>query len=85
MSAEAPSGLVVYSREDCGLCDDFVAALTAGLQGTGFGFEVRDVDADPFTRRRYGLKIPVLTLEGEIVCHGRLDLPELRRALRSRP
>ena len=84
MSAEPPR-LIVYSREDCGLCDEFVADLAAGLHGTGLVAEVRDVDADPLTRRRYGLKVPVLTLGGEIVCHGRLDLTELLRLLRSPP
>ena len=83
MSAEPQ--LVVYSREDCGLCDEFVAELATGLQAIGLAFDLRDVDADPLTLRRYGLKVPVLTLDGEIVCHGRLDLPELLRMLRLPP
>ena len=32
-------------------------------------------------RRRYGLKVPVLLMDGELVCHGRLDPGELRKAL----
>jgi hypothetical protein len=60
---------VVYSRADCALCDEFVAEL-AGLP---LRFEVRDVDEDPVARRRYGLKVPVLTCDGSVVCHGRLD------------
>lgn len=60
---------LVYTREDCPLCDDFVAAL-AGIVPE---FEVRDVDADPTARRRHGLKVPVLTCDGSVVCHGHLD------------
>ncbi len=43
--------------------------------------DVVDVDADPRTRARYGHKIPVLMLAGELVCHGRLDPDEVMKAL----
>ena len=43
------------------------------------GFEVRDVDEDPTARRRYGLKIPVLTCDGSVVCYGRIDRPAVKR------
>jgi Glutaredoxin-like domain (DUF836) len=46
--------------------------------------EVRDVDAEPATRVRYGHKIPVLLMGGEPVCHGRLDKEELLKALTCR-
>jgi hypothetical protein len=46
-----------------------------------YPIEVRDVDADPATRVRYGHKIPVLLLGGELVCHGRLEKEELLKAL----
>jgi hypothetical protein len=45
-------------------------------------FEVRDVDEDAIARRRFGLKVPVLTCEGSVVCHGRLDRGAVRRLLR---
>jgi hypothetical protein len=60
---------LVYTREDCALCDEFVAELSGILAG----FELRDVDDEPLARRRYGLKVPVLTCEGSVVCHGRVD------------
>jgi hypothetical protein len=68
----------VYTREGCALCDDFIAEL-AGVVGA---FEVRDVDEDATARRRYGLKVPVLTCEGSVVCHGRLDRGAVMRMLR---
>jgi len=46
---------------------------------------VVDVDSDPVLRRRFGLKIPVLLLDGVLVCFGKLDEAELRRHLRARP
>jgi hypothetical protein len=70
---------VVYTRNDCPLCNEFIAELAAlPLQ-----FELRDVDDDPATRRRYGIKVPVLTCEGSVVCHGRLDREAVARLARS--
>jgi hypothetical protein len=72
------SRFLVYTREDCALCDEFVAELAELLPE----FEVRDVDANSTTRRRYGLKVPVLTCEGSVVCHGRLDRAAVERLAR---
>jgi Glutaredoxin-like domain (DUF836) len=44
--------------------------------------DVLDVDADPQLLRRYGLDVPVLLLDGSLVCRQRLDVPELKRLLR---
>jgi hypothetical protein len=44
--------------------------------------DVLDVDADPELVRRYGLNVPVLLLDGSLVCRHRLDVPELKRLLR---
>lgn len=71
----------VYTREQCALCEEFIAELAPVLGLPGTAFEVRDVDADPATRRRFGLKVPVLTCDGRLVCHGRLDRAALQRLL----
>ena len=60
---------LVYTRDDCPLCDEFVAQFASIVPD----FDVADVDADPESRRRFGLKVPVLTCDGSVVCHGRLD------------
>ena len=44
--------------------------------------EVVDVDADPQLKRRHGLEVPVLLLDGTVVCRHRLDREELMRLLR---
>ena len=69
---------LVYTREDCPLCDDFVAGLRAVVPD----FETLDVDEDPATRRRFGLKVPLLTCDGSVVCHGRLDREAVLALLR---
>lgn len=44
--------------------------------------EVVDVDADPLLKRRYAVDVPVLLLDGTVVCRHRLDVGELKRLLR---
>ena len=68
---------LVFTRDDCPLCDEFVADLAR----LPLAYELRDVDGDPVTRRRYGLKVPVLTCDGSVVCHGRLDRAAVLRLL----
>jgi hypothetical protein len=46
--------------------------------------DVLDVDSDPDLQRRYGLNVPVLLLDGTVVCRHRLDGAELLRILRPR-
>jgi hypothetical protein len=55
--------------------------LTGLPESRGFVVEVLDVDADAAARSRYGHKVPVLLLAGELVCHGRLDREELRKSV----
>jgi hypothetical protein len=69
---------IVYTRSDCGLCEEFIA----GLAALGIAFDIRDVDDDPLMRRRFGLKVPVLTCGGSVVCHGRLEPAALARLAR---
>ncbi len=75
------SRFTVYTREDCLLCDEFIVELARTLGATSESFEVRDVDANLVTRRRFGLKIPVLTCNGSVVCHGHLDRDAVLRLL----
>jgi predicted thioredoxin/glutaredoxin len=77
------SRLTVVHRQDCDLCDEMVAEL----KSLGRNIElppvtVVDVDSDPDLARRYGLNVPVLLLDGTVVCKHRLDADELRRLLR---
>jgi hypothetical protein len=45
---------------------------------------VVDVDSDPELAVRYGLKVPVLLLDGSVICHYTLNSKELLRLV-SRP
>lgn len=84
IAGQARPRLTLYTREDCELCEHMQQALLAQPEAPGWDIELRDVDADAATRGRYGHKVPVLLLDGELVCHGRLDPLELRKALTAR-
>ncbi len=72
---------VLYSRPGCGLCEELLAALAAVPAARRYSVDVIDVDSDEAARVRYGHKIPVLLFAGELVCHGRLDVEEVHKAL----
>jgi predicted thioredoxin/glutaredoxin len=79
----ASSRLTVVHRHDCELCDEMLAELRALGRATALPpIEVVDVDSDPVLSRRHGLDVPVLLLDGTVVCRHRLDVPELKRLLR---
>jgi predicted thioredoxin/glutaredoxin len=78
--------LTLLYREDCGLCEEMLAELEAlGRRIPLPRIEQVDVDSDPELARRHGLQIPVLLLDGTVVCRTRLDSDELTRLLRVKP
>jgi hypothetical protein len=85
-SRPLPGGLVVVSRDGCHLCDDMMGEL-AVLESAGKipVVSIVDVDSDPALERQYGLKVPVLLLDGSVVCHYTLNSNELLRLLARGP
>jgi len=76
--------LTLVQRHDCALCEEMLAQLQAlGRTVALPPLELLDVDSDPQLRRRHGLDVPVLLLDGAVVCRQRLDRPELERLLRA--
>jgi hypothetical protein len=81
-----PGGLVVVSREGCGLCEEMLHGL-ADLERSAAlpPVTVVDVDSDPDLVRRFGLKVPVLLLDGSVICHYTLNSNELLRLVGRSP
>jgi thioredoxin-like negative regulator of GroEL len=74
---------VVVSREGCGLCEDMLHALADLERNQGLPpVVIVDVDSDPELVRQFGLKVPVLLLDGSVICHYTLNSNELLRLLR---
>jgi hypothetical protein len=78
-----PAGLVVLSREGCGLCLDMLHELAElELAQSLPAVTVIDVDSDAELAARFGLKVPVLLLDGSVICHYTLNSNEVLRLLR---
>lgn len=77
-----PPPLVLYVREGCHLCDEFLVELGLDLGPAGDGLAVLDVDADPDLAALYGLRVPVLAMDGAVLCEGRYDPARVRAGLR---
>jgi len=80
--AAAPR-LTLLTRAECELCQEMrrelaVLARTVTLPP----LELLDVDSDPQLARRHGFDVPVLLLDGTVVCRHRLEPFELLRLLR---
>jgi predicted thioredoxin/glutaredoxin len=74
--------LTVVHRQGCELCDEMLRELEALATRTALPpVTVVDVDSDEQLTRRYGLNVPVLLLDGSVVCRYRLDEPELLRLI----
>jgi thioredoxin reductase (NADPH) len=79
----AAQRLTLVHRQDCELCDEMLAELERlGRERALPPLQVIDVDADPELKRRHDFDVPVLLLDGTVVCRHRLDRPELLRLLR---
>ncbi|HUN73437.1 MAG TPA: glutaredoxin family protein [Steroidobacteraceae bacterium] len=76
--------LLLVQRPGCGLCEEMLAALERLSRSLELpAIELIDVESDTELNRRYGLNVPVLLLDGTVVCRHRLDAPELLRLLRA--
>jgi thioredoxin-like negative regulator of GroEL len=73
--------VVVYTRARCGLCRRAEALVAREARRA----EVRhvDVDADPDLVARYGVRIPVVTVDGHEVAELELAPGTVRRAVRA--
>ena len=75
--------LTLVHRQDCELCEEMRAELERlGREQPLPPLQVLDVDADPVLKRRHDFDVPVLLLDGTVVCRHRLDAAELLRLLR---
>lgn len=70
----------LFTRRGCRLCDeaeDLLAVL-------GCAPIVTDVDATPEDAARYGLRVPVLEIDGMVVAEGRFDERMVAESLAAR-
>ena len=65
--------LTLYGKPGCHLCDEARAAVARVRAERPFGLDEVDVSLDPALHRRFGERIPVLELEGEVLFEYHVD------------
>lgn len=77
---EAVAPLVVmYSRRTCGLCDEAREVVAAERAGGPFEFEEVFIDGDDALELAYGLRVPVVAIDGVEEFEYRVDRETFRR------
>jgi glutaredoxin len=74
--------VVMYTRRGCHLCEDAWQVLQEEQRRHGFPLQAVDVDGDPELAARYGLCVPVVTVNGEVRFRGAINRVLLARLLR---
>ena len=73
--------VVLYSRPGCHLCDAARDVLLAERERTPFALEEVDVETDDALELEYGIRIPVVLIDGEEAFEISVDRERLARAL----
>ena len=76
------SKLTLYSRQDCGLCDEMKEIVcTVALK---IPIEMEEIDVDRFNelREKFGNEVPVLFIDGRKAFKYRVTKDELEKQLR---
>ena len=71
----------MYSRATCGLCDEAREVILAVRAETPFAYEELFVDGRDDLERAYGVRVPVVLVDGEERFELHVDSSEFRRAV----
>ena len=67
----------LFTRPGCHLCDDARAVLVAEQARTPFDLQEVDIESNDALVRAYGLRIPVVVVDGEEAFEYTIDPEEL--------
>ena len=71
----------MYSRRTCGLCDKARAVILTERERVPFRFEEITIDGDDELERRYGVRVPVVEVNGAEVFEIAVEPTRLRSLL----
>jgi hypothetical protein len=63
----------MYSRPRCGLCDEAREVILAERARTPFAYREVDITGDDALEREYGIRIPVVLIDGREAFEARVD------------
>ncbi|MBI5967327.1 MAG: AI-2E family transporter [Deltaproteobacteria bacterium] len=77
----AGTEIVFYTRDGCSLCEEFERTLKPLLERRAIDFRRLNVDSSPVLKERFGSRVPVLEINGEVAAEGRIIPAELEQRL----
>ena len=75
--------VVLYTRQECHLCEEAKEQLRALQREASFQFREIDIDADPHLRALYNEEVPVVFIHGRKAFKYRIDARRFLKSLRS--
>ncbi len=75
--------VLLYSRPGCGLCDEARATILAERARTPFELEEMDISGDDALELEYGIRIPVVLVDGAEAFEIRVDSAAFARLIRA--
>lgn len=79
--AAADHLVTLVTRTGCHLCADAESTLRRLAGELGFGYDERDVDADPALLAEYSDRVPVVLIDGREHGYWRVEEPRFRKAV----
>ena len=73
--------VTLYTRVGCHLCEEAKRVLREQRAVTPFQLDLVDVDRDPELARRYGVRVPVVAVDGEDLFEYEVPVDLLRARL----
>lgn len=73
--------VILYTRQQCGLCDETAAELRRLRVDLNFTLTELDIDADTSLRAQYNDVVPVVAIGDHIIAHAPIDHAALRADL----
>lgn len=74
--------MVLYSRPGCHLCDEAREVIVAVRERVAFDLEEIDIDGSDELTREYGIRIPVVAVNGVEMWDYRVNRAEFEAAIR---
>ena len=76
--------VTLYTRTGCHLCEQAEQVLRAEQRTTPFALVTVDIDGDPALARKYGVRVPVVAVDGVELFEYEVPPDLLRAHLRGR-
>ena len=73
--------VVLYARQGCHLCDEARAVIEGVRVSAPFAFEEVDIETDEALVRDFGIRIPVVTVDGQELFEYTVDPAAFRAAV----